>query len=204
MRADVEFNEAAADAPDAAVQAPVDTDWLRHTLTLSGPAADVAAFQIRARGPSAIPWHLDLDHEEMRLLAPMAAAGPAARGLAHELREQLAAHQERVLAAADQPGGGCPLDLHRLLPIPGRLLMLGSDAPASRLWLWTHWGTLQPLRHVRVLEHVADARLKRIARVAWEFWSADWTPWPAIVRLRQDWPDLMFDVRPHYDDGAGG
>ena len=195
--------EDSGEAADATVLAPVDTDWLRHTLTLSGPAAEVAAFQLKARGPSAIPWHLDLDHEEMRLLAPMAAAGPSARGLARELRAQLAAHQERVLAAADQPGGGCALDLHRLLPVPQRLLLLGSDAPESRLWLWTHWGTLQPLRHVRVLEHVADARLKRVARVAWEFWSADWTPWRAILRLRQHWPGLMFDVRPHYDDGAG-
>ena len=200
MRAGKDFSEAA----DAAMLAPADTDWLRHTLTLSGPAAEVAAFQARARGPSAIPWHLDLDHEEMRLLALMAAAGPAARGLARELRVQLAAHQERVLAAAALSGGVCPLDLYRLVPIPSRLLMLGSDAPESRLWLWTHWGTLQPLRHVRVLEHVADARLKRAARVAWEFWSSDWTPWRAIVRLRQDWPDLMFDIRPHYDDGAGG
>ena len=189
-----------AEAPDAAVLAPADTDWLRHTLTLSGPAADVAAFQLKARGPSAIPWHLDLDHEEARLLALVAGAGPSARGLARTLRAQLAAHQERVLAAAAQRGGGCPLDLHRLLPVPHRLLMLGSDAPESRLWLWTHWGTLQPLRHVRVLEHVADARLKRAARVAWAFWSADWTPWRAIVRLRQDWPSLMFDIRPHYDE----
>ena len=199
MRADVD----ASGAADAAVLKPVDADWLRHTLTLSGPAADVVAFQAKARGPSAIPWHLDLDHEEMRLLALMAAAGPAARGLARELRAQLAAHQERVLAAAAQPGGCCPLDLHRLVPIPSRLLMRGMDAPESRLWLWTQWGTLQPLRHVRVLEHVADARLKRVARVAWEFWSADWTPWRAITRLRQDWPGLMFDVRPHYDDGGG-
>ncbi len=196
--------EDSGEAADTAVLAPVDTDWLRHTLTLSGPAAEVAAFQLKARGPSAIPWHLDLDHEEMRLLSKMAAAGPSARGLASALRMQLAAHQERVLAAADQPGGGCPLDLHRLLPVPSRLLLLGSDAPESRLWLWTHWGTLQPLRHVRGLEHVADARLKRAARVAWEFWSADWTPWRAILRLRQDWPGLMFDVRPHYDDSAGG
>ncbi len=53
-----------------------------------------------------------------------------------------------MLTAAAQPGGDCPLDLHRLLPVPPRLLMLGSDAAESRLSLWTHWGTLQPLRHV--------------------------------------------------------
>ncbi len=55
---------------------------------------------------------------------------------------------------------------------------------------------------VDALGHVADARLKRIARVAWQFWSADWTPWRAIVRLRQNWPGLMFDVRPYHDEDA--
>jgi hypothetical protein len=34
------------------------------------------------------------------------------------------------------------------------------------------------------------------------FWSADWTPWPAILRLRQDWPALRFEVRPRYDDAG--
>ena len=33
------------------------------------------------------------------------------------------------------------------------------------------------------------------------FWSADWTPWPAIARLRRDWPALRFDIRPFYDAG---
>ncbi|MGI4745632.1 MAG: hypothetical protein ACRYFY_06245 [Janthinobacterium lividum] len=186
------------------ILAPARTDWLRHVLTVAGPIADVAAFELKARGPSAVPWHLDLDHEEMRLLAPIAAAGPAARGLARVLRAQVEANHQRVLAAADQPGGGCPLDLHRLVPIPARILQLGDDAPASRLWLWVHWGTLQPLRHVRRLDLVADRWRKRTIRVEWEFWSADWSPWRAIVQLRQDWPSLRFDVRPDYGGAADG
>ncbi len=32
------------------------------------------------------------------------------------------------------------------------------------------------------------------------FWAADWTPWPAIAQLRQDWPGLRLAVRPRYDD----
>jgi hypothetical protein len=27
---------------------------------------------------------------------------------------------------------GCPLDLHRLVPIPGTILQLGEDAPGAR------------------------------------------------------------------------
>lgn len=33
------------------------------------------------------------------------------------------------------------------------------------------------------------------------FWAADWTPWPAFLQLRRDWPALRFDVRPRYDAG---
>jgi hypothetical protein len=32
------------------------------------------------------------------------------------------------------------------------------------------------------------------------FWSADWTPWPALLALRERWPGLRFDLRPLYDD----
>ena len=30
------------------------------------------------------------------------------------------------------------------------------------------------------------------------FWSADWTPWPAIRQLRRCWPGLRLAVQPHY------
>ena len=182
-------------------------DWLRTVLTVSGPAAGVARFRQAARGTGAIPWHLDLDHEEARLLAPMAAAGIEARLLARELREVIAARHERVLALWSQRGR-CPLDLHRLIPVPDPVLQLGEDAPAARRWLWAHWGTPQPLRQVRVADDQPDRRLRRSARIVFEFRSADWTPWQAIIRLRQVWPRLIFAVCPHYDDGvpaaAGG
>jgi hypothetical protein len=72
--------------------------------------------------------------------------------------------------------GGCPLDLHRLIPIPDAVLALGEDAPAAPQWLWMHWGTTHPLRQVRVLAAHGDRRLRRSARVIFEFLSADWTP----------------------------
>lgn len=61
--------------------------------------------------------------------------------------------------------GGCPLDLHRLIPISDAILALREDAPAARQGLWTHWSTTQPLRQVRVLEENGDGRLRRSARV---------------------------------------
>jgi hypothetical protein len=168
-------------------------------LTVSGPSAAVAQFRQAARGTGAVPWHLDLDHEEARLLAPMAAAGIEARLLARELRDAIAARHERVLALWSQPGR-CPLDLHRLIPVPDPILERGEDSPTAKTWLWTHWGTTQPLRQVRIVDDQADRRLRRSARTQFEFRSADWTPWQAISRLRPDWPMLIFDIRPHYDD----
>ena len=110
---------------------------------MSGPAGEVARFRAAARGTGGIPWHLDLDHEEARLLAPMAGQGRVARALARELREVIAARHDQVLARWHEPGG-CPLDLHRLIPIPDAILALGEDAPAARHWLWAHWGTTYP------------------------------------------------------------
>lgn len=182
--------------------APVHTDWLRHRLTVSGPAGEVARFHAAARGTGGIPWHLDLDHEEARLLAPMAGQGPDARALARELREVIAARHDRLLARW-QEAGGCPFDLHRLIPIPACILALGEDAPAARAWLWAHWGTTQPLRQVRLREENADRRLRRSARIAFEFLSADWTPWQAFRRLRRDWPTLIFAVDPRYGEAGG-
>ena len=174
-------------------------DWLLNVLTVSGPAGEVARFRAAARGTGGVPWHLDLDHEEARLFAPMAAGGPEARMLARQLREVIAARHDRLLARWHEPGR-CPFDLHRLVPIPDGILRLGEDAPEAQDWLWAHWGTSR-LRAVRVREEGADRRLRRKAEIVYEFRSADWTPWPAILRLRRDWPKLVLTVRPCYDDG---
>lgn len=173
------------------------TDWLHHRLTVSGPAEAVARFRATAQGTNAIPWHLDLDAEEARLLAPMASLGPAARALARELREVIAARHDQVLARWAEPGA-CPLDLHRLIPVPDAILRLGERVPEAQAWLWAQWGTTQVLRQVVRHDH-ADRRLRRTARVEYHFLSADWTPWRAIRRLRHDWPLLVFEIQPRYD-----
>jgi len=119
------------------------TDWLHHELAISGPVEEVAAFRAAALGASAIPWHLDLDAEEARLLAPMATQGAEARGLARALRHAVGAHHERVLDQVRR-ARACPLNLHRLVPVPDAVLRLGPDDPASERWLRAHWA---PCRH---------------------------------------------------------
>ena len=175
-------------------------DWLWNTVAVSGPAGTIARFRSAARGTNAAPWHIDLDHEEARLLAPMASGGIEARLLARELREVIAARQQRIRAAWAGPGR-CPFDLHRLAPVPPRILQLGDDDPEALDWLRAHWGTTRPLRHVRVLDRLDDKRLRRSARFTVRFQSAEWTPWQAIRQLRADWRQLVFDVRPDYGGG---
>jgi hypothetical protein len=175
-------------------------DWLLNLLRVSGPAGEVARFREAARGTGGVPWHFDLDHEEARIFVPMAGAGAEARMLAQQIREILAARHDRILTRWSERGL-CPFDLHRLIPIPDHILQLGDDDPVSRTWLITHWGTARMLRAARIREEGADRRLRRKAEIVYEFRSADWTPWQAILRLRRDWPKLVLTVQPHYDGG---
>ena len=96
----------------------------------------------------------------------------------------------------------CPFDLHALLPLPAALLRGGPDDPAALAWLWTHWGTTAALRQVRpITDGLPDAPPpppgEAVFRVS--FWSADWTPWRALVRLTTQWPALCFALQPRYD-----
>ncbi len=124
-----------------------------------------------------------------------------ARILAGQLRDAVEQQQAQVAEQAPR-SRACPLDLHRLVPIPDSLLRLGPDHPDTLAWLWAQWGTTAPLRHVAELP-VPRAGRPPARPPGWlwlGFWAADWTPWPALLRLRQDWPELRIAVRPIYDD----
>ena len=186
---------------------PPHTDWLRHDLIVTGPTDDVAALHEAAAGAGAISWHYpdaDLEDEDRLhslLNPPDGSAGlslQGARALSRALRQAAEAHHRRVLTAGMSGSRACPFDLHALLPVPARLLRLGPHDPASLAWLRRHWGTVQALRHVRLRDDKRDRRLRRSARLHYEFWSADWTPWVAMAALRQRWPDVVFDIRPDY------
>ncbi len=83
------------------------------------------------------------------------------------------------------------------------LLRLGPGHPDARRWLWAHWGTTWPLRNVVELPvpKAGQRPVREPGRLRLGFWSADWTPWPAFLRLREEWPALRFAVRPVYDAG---
>jgi len=154
-------------------------DWLRHDLMVSGPTADVDNFQKTAAGAGAIPWvypDLALEEEDrMHALLHPPDGSPGlslhgARALARLLRNASEIHQARVVAAVGQ----------------------------SRAWLRQHWGTTRALRHVVLHMTKSDRRLRRSAKLHYEFFSADWTPWPVFSKIRARWPRLVFEVRPDY------
>jgi hypothetical protein len=120
-----------------------------------------------------------------------------ARTLARLLRNASEIHQARVVASVGN-SRACPFDLHALVPISKNVLGLGPDDPASRAWLRTHWGTTRALRHVVLRTDKDDRRLRRSAQVGYEFFAADWTPWPVFSKIRARWPRVVFELRPDY------
>ena len=124
----------------------------------------------------------------------------AARILARELREASFQHQSKVRNRATSLRL-CPLDLHALIPIPAEILDLGPDHKNARAWLRAHWGVVMALRKIRLIAAGCKKLRGKKEQVTIEFWSADWTPWPAVVAVRERFPGLIFSVAPDYEGG---
>ncbi len=186
------------------------TDWLRHRLAVTGPAAVLGALRNAASGAGTIPWRLDGANLEEdwfhRLVDPSARvlSLSGARVLAGQLRAAVE-HRHAVAVARVGHSHACPFDLHALVPVPADVLDLGPDHPAALAWLWQHWGTTDALRQVAPETTTGRQGPPRPEPGAGEhrlrltFWAADWTPWRAFERVRADWPALRFDVQPDYD-----
>jgi hypothetical protein len=183
------------------------TDWLHQRLLITGPTADLSAFQAAAAGAGTVPWQIDYDRLEEDLfhllVAPTRSLSmTGARILAGQLRAA-AAHRHALAKARVGHSHACPFDLHALVPVPDAILQLGPDDPEALAWLWTNWGTTQMLRHVAEDETAAASLQGRAAPGAgvWvvTFWSADWTPWRALAQIAARWPSLRIDTRPTYD-----
>src|SRR5271165_5656040 len=188
------------DTPVLALAVP---DWLAHTLTVRGPAERVAAFRVAAAGPGTLPLQERARLEE-DVLHALLAPPPALRGIslagARILAGQIGDRIDGCAARAAGRGRLCPFDLNALIPLQPALSGLPADDPRLSAWLWRHWGTTWPLRQV-VASPAAPAPTLPPAGQAlcrYQFWSADWTPWPALRTIRTGWPDLRFVIDVHY------
>jgi hypothetical protein len=206
-----ELAENGAGVPTGDVLALPHPDWLYHHLRVTGDADQVAAFRMVAAGAGVIPWTHDLGGAAEtwfhHLVAPAlpqrrSLSAEGARILAGQLRDAAELRLRRVAIHAAH-SRACPLDLQRLLPVPTELLRLGPEHPRARSWLWAHWGTTQAVRGVVELPVLCRGQpRRRDDGLFWVgFWSADWTPWPAIRALRDRWLALRLVVQPRYDDG---
>lgn len=182
----------------SAVQRLPQPDWLHHRLDISGPAPDLAAFRNAAAGAGVVPWHIDharLEEDWFHLLIAPASGQrgisvAGARILARQLRDaDWAAHQDALSRIGRF--ASCPFDLHALVPVPPDILRRGPEDPRSLTWLWENWGTTWALRRVT---EVAPPRGATGPTFSVTFWSADWTPWQVIRRLRSQWQMLRFGV----------
>ena len=174
---------------------PAHTDWLFHHLDIEGPASALEEFAEAATGSGTIPWQLDLDQLEEDAFHTLAGAGTlslhGAQVVAGQLRDAVG-RRHRLAVHRVGSSRACPFDLHALIPVPGHILALGPDHPDAVSWLWAAWGTTDALRHVTRRPAATPTRLSLA------FWSADWTPWRALERLRQERPELCFTARPVY------
>jgi hypothetical protein len=177
-------------------------DWLDNRLTITGPAADLAAFRAAAAGAGIVPWAIDVDAFEEDLFHRLLTPPPEQRGislygariLTRSIRDLAWQDHEDALAQLGV-SRACPFDLHSLAPAPWRILKLGPDHPDAIAWQFAHWGTTWPLRRVELLSEVPRVGVLGL-RIG--FWSADWSPWPVITTCRQRWPSLRFKLAVEY------
>jgi hypothetical protein len=185
------------------------SDWLHHRFAVTGPSADVAAFQSAAAGAGTVPWTLDmaiLEEDWFHQLVDPAHRSLSLQGariLAAQLRDAVSRRHSLAVGRVGH-SRACLFDLHRLAPVPADILALGPDHPNALFWLWENWGTTYPLRHVSI-DATPDSWQGRPpvpeAETRWrlQFWSADWTPWRALQTIRTAWPSLHFELQPSYE-----
>jgi hypothetical protein len=184
-----------------AMPIPAESPWLYHHLTISGPAAGVAAFAEAARGSGILPWRVEAVRIEEDIFN-LAASQPAAirsltiegcRILARQFRDRVEERAARVGCSR-----ACPFDLHSLLPVPMTILALGSSHPAALAWLTAHWGITDSPR--QVAERPGATAGRRLPRghqvVGYSFFTARETPQAAIAELGRRWSALRFDLQP--------
>lgn len=122
----------------------------------------------------------------------------AAEQLARKLREILWRRHEEERVRAELDSNRVPLDLNALIPIPRSVLRRGF-VEAGQDWMWANWGVRWPIRRVEfAMEHRREggAGLKPIG--VFRFLSEDWSPWIALLHMRESWPELRFEMRAAY------
>jgi hypothetical protein len=119
----------------------------------------------------------------------------AAEHLARKLRDILRRRHEEERVGAELDSHRVPLDLNALIPIPRSVLRKGF-VEAGQEWMWANWGVRWPIRRVSFAVERSTSGGKLVA--VFRFLSEDWSPWIALLHMRERWPELRFKMIPSY------
>ena len=141
-------------------------------------------------------WHGVYEQIYFETVRGGAPTRGAAENLARGLRDILWHRHEVERARVDLDSHRVPLDLNALIPIPRRILRKGF-VEAGQEWMWANWGVRWPIRRVSfTMEHRRGDGVKQVA--VFQFLSEDWSPWIALLYMRERWLELSFRLVPSY------
>jgi hypothetical protein len=182
-----------------AVWHDVEPDFIFNRLEVSGPDKWLYDFIGAASGPGFVDWRPEWQGVYEQIYFGAARGGAptreAAEDLARTLRDILWRRHEEERTRADLDSHRVPLDLNALFPIPRSVLRKGFGE-AGQDWMWRNWGVRWPIRRVTFAIERARADVSGERRAVFRFLSEDWSPWLAVLRMRERWPELRFDLRP--------
>jgi len=179
-------------------------DYIWNRLEISGPHERLHDFIGAASGPGFVDWRPEWHsvYEQIYFGAVRGGAPTreAAEHLARNLRDILWRRHEEERARVDMDSHRVPLDLNALFPIPRRILRKGF-VEAGQEWMWGNWGVRWPIRRVSFAMERDRRDANGVKTLAvFRFLSEDWSPWIALLRMRERWPELSFTLIPSYLD----
>jgi len=187
-------------AAGIAVRADEGSEFIWNRLEVSGPDERLYDFIGAASGPGFVDWrpewHSVYEQIYFEAVRGGAPTREAAEKLARKLRDILWRRHEEERTRAEMDSHGVPLDLNALIPIPLRVLRKGF-VEAGQEWMWAHWGLRWPIRRVTFrIEHRDTSGVEPV--VVFRFLSEDWSPWIALLHMRERWPELRFEMKAGY------
>ena len=177
-------------------------DFIFNRLEVSGPDERLYDFIGAASGPGFVDWRPEWHsvYEQIYFGAVRGGAPTreAAEHLARKLRDILWRRHEEERVRAELDSHRVPLDLNALFPIPRRVLRKGFGEAAQE-WMWGNWGVRWPIRRVTfAIERQRGDTIGGKPVAVFRFISEDWSPWIALLRMRERWPELSFKLIPCY------
>jgi len=192
-------------AAEIAVWADEGPEFIFNRLEVSGPRERLYEFIGAASGPGFVDWRPEwysvYEQIYFGVIKRGAPTREAAEHLARNLRDIFWRRHEEERVRAELDSHRVPLDLNALIPIPRRVLRKGFGV-AGQEWMWANWGVRWPIRRVTLaIDRHRDRGVKGggVGPVAvFRFLSEDWSPWIALLRMRERWPELRFEMRAGY------